>query len=118
MRGRAGVTLPKWSSLLIYGTGGLAYTDVNRNHGGLCASNSSATQTGWTAGVCVEWLFAPSGSAKAEYLYTDVSGGNSGWNNNLGVSLNSANNHTRWNTVRAGVNYHFNWAAAPVVAKF
>lgn len=118
VRGRAGVTLPTWSSLLIYGTGGFAYADVNRNQGGLYASNSSATQTGWTAGGGVEWLFAPNWSAKAEYLYTDVSGGNSGWGNNLGVSLNSANNHTRWNTVRAGVNYHFNWAAAPVVAKF
>jgi outer membrane immunogenic protein len=63
-------------------------------------------------------MFMPNWSAKVEYLYTDVSGGNSGWGNNLGVSLNSVNNHTRWNTVRAGVNYHFNWGAAPVVAKY
>jgi hypothetical protein len=25
---------------------------------------------------------------------------------------------TRWSTVRAGVNYHFNWGAAPVVANY
>jgi outer membrane immunogenic protein len=65
----------------------------------------------------------PNWSAKVEYLYTDVSGGgtnNNNWlyQNNLGLGLNSSNNHTRWNTVRAGVNYHFNWAAAPVVAKY
>ncbi len=36
----------------------------------------------------------------------------------LGSQACSVNNHTRWNTVRAGVNYHFNWGAAPVVAKY
>ncbi len=115
VRGRLGLTV--MPTLLIYGTGGFAYADVQRGNGGW-NGNQSATQTGWTAGGGVEWMFMPNWSAKAEYLYTDVSGGNSGWGNNLGISLNSANNHTRWNTVRAGVNYHFNWGAAPVVAKY
>jgi outer membrane immunogenic protein len=112
VRGRLGLTV--MPTLLIYGTGGFAYADVQRNGG----NQNSATQTGWTAGGGAEWMFMPNWSAKVEYLYTDVSGGNSGWGNNLGVSLNSVNNHTRWNTVRAGVNYHFNWGAAPVVAKY
>ena len=112
VRGRLGMTV--MPTLLIYGTGGFAYADVQRNGG----YQNSATQTGWTAGGGIEWMFMPNWSAKAEYLYTDVSGGNSGWGNNLGISLNSANNNTRWNTVRAGVNYHFNWGAAPVVAKY
>ncbi len=115
VRGRIGLTV--MPTLLIYGTGGFAYADVQRGNGGW-NGNQSATQTGWTAGGGAEWLFMPNWSAKAEYLYTDVSGGNSGWGNNLGISLNSVNNHTRWNTVRAGVNYHFNWGAAPVVAKY
>jgi outer membrane immunogenic protein len=104
-------------TLLVYGTGGFAYADVQRGNGGW-NGRQSATQTGWTAGGGLEWAFLPNWSAKAEYLYTDVSGGNTNTWNNWGVGLNNVNNHTRWNTVRAGVNYHFNWAAAPVVAKY
>ena len=100
-----------------YGTGGFAYAQVNRNGGGW-SGNQNATQTGWTAGGGGEWMFMPNWSAKAEYLYTDASGGNTNTWNNWGVGLNNVNNHTRWNTVRAGVNYHFNWGAAPVVAKY
>ena len=55
-------------------------------------------------------------SVKAEYLYADLSSGGTtggcGWN--YGYHL-----HPEVNIVRAGVNYHFNWAApAPVLAKF
>ena len=117
VRGRLGLTV--MPTLLVYGTGGFAYGNVQRNGGLYGFNNNSATQTGWTAGGGVEWMFMPNWSAKAEYLYTDISGGNSntyGWN--LGTGLNNVNNHTRWNTVRAGVNYHFNWGAAPVVAAF
>ena len=119
VRGRLGVTLFS-PQFLIYGTGGFAYADV-QNNGGLYGTNrNSATQTGWTAGGGAEWMFMPNWSAKVEYLYTDVSGGNSNtWGGNWGTGINNVNNHTRWNTVRAGVNYHFNWGgAAPVVAKY
>ena len=113
VRGRLGLTV--MPTLLVYGTGGFAYADVQRNGGW----QNSATQTGWTAGGGVEWMFMPNWSAKAEYLYSDVSGGNGVWGyESLGNNLNSGNNHTRWNTVRAGVNYHFNLGAAPVVAKY
>jgi len=117
VRGRLGIlAMP---TLLLYGTGGFAYADV-QNNGGLYGTNqNSATQTGWTAGGGAEWMFMPNWSAKVEYLYTDVSGGNSNyWGGNWGTGINNVNNHTRWNTVRAGVNYHFNWGAAPVVAKY
>ena len=122
VRGRLGLTV--MPTLLIYGTGGFAYADVSRNGGLLGWNNGSTTQTGWTAGGGAEWMFMPNWSAKAEYLYTDVSGSgtNNNWANfgawNSGLGINSVNNHTRWNTVRAGVNYHFNWGAAPVVAKY
>ena len=36
-------------------------------------SSFSNTNTGWTAGGGVEWLFAPHWSAKVEYLYVDLS---------------------------------------------
>ena len=111
VRGRVGVTL--MPTLLIYGTGGFAYGQYRSGW-----TESSAIQTGWTAGGGVEWMFMPNWSAKLEYLYSDISGGN---NNgyNAGIGINNVNNHTRWNTVRAGINYHFNlFAPAPVLAKY
>ncbi|HMK91250.1 MAG TPA: outer membrane beta-barrel protein, partial [Methylocystis sp.] len=107
VRGRAGWLVTP--TLLIYGTGGFAYGEVT-------ALNQSNTRTGWTAGGGVEWLFLPRWSAKIEYLYTDLSAGGAtgtyGWNFGYNV-------HPQFNTVRAGVNYHFNWGApAPVVAKY
>ena len=117
IRGRLGLTVTP--AILVYATGGFAYAGVNRNGGGYWGGTNSATQTGWTAGGGAEWMFMPNWSVKGEYLYADVSGGNTneyGWN--YGVGLNNINNHTRWNTVRAGINYHFNSASAPVVAKF
>ena len=75
------------------------------------------TRTGWTAGGGVEWMFVPNLSAKLEYLFMDLdSGGTTGsltgyqWGTHV---------HPEYNLIRAGVNYHFNWAApAPVLAKF
>jgi outer membrane immunogenic protein len=111
LRGRVGVTI--MPTLLIYGTGGFAYGEFRSG-----VTQSSAIQTGWTAGGGVEWMFMPNWSAKLEYLYSDISGGNvNGFN--AGIGINNVNNHTRWNTVRAGVSYHFNLGApAPVVAKY
>jgi outer membrane immunogenic protein len=101
--------------------------------------------TGWTAGGGVEWLFAPNWSLKAEALYWDlgrmnvqtslygVSGGPlttvvpaagrfRGGSFTGGLNNNFASGHTNISysgvIARAGVNYHFNWGAAPVVAKY
>jgi outer membrane immunogenic protein len=116
VRGRAGVTFPGWSSLLVYGTGGFAYGEVQRNQ---WWNANSVVQTGWTAGGGAEWLFMPNWSAKVEYLYTDLSGANQNWAWNPGFGLNNVNNHTRFHTVRAGLNYHFNFgSAAPVLAAY
>ena len=107
VRGRAGWLFTP--TLLIYGTAGFAY-------GGVQAWGYNNTRTGWTAGGGVEWLFAPNWSAKAEYLYADLdSGGTTGdWGWNYGYHF-----HPQVNIVRAGINYHFNWAApAPVLAKY
>jgi outer membrane immunogenic protein len=88
VRGRLGfLSMP---SLLIYGTGGLAYGSVSTSTSisgstsgfnlGLCcgpmtfssAGSFSDTRVGWTAGGGVEWMFARNWSAKAEYLYYDL----------------------------------------------
>ena len=109
VRGRAGWLFTP--SLLVYGTAGFAY-------GGVSAWGFNDTRTGWTAGGGLEWMFAPRWSAKVEYLFADLdSGGNNNgwaWNWNWGFHF-----HPQINVVRAGVNYHFNWAApAPVLAKY
>jgi outer membrane immunogenic protein len=76
----------------------------------------------------LEWLFWPHWSAKVEYLYyelgrvsypiaptvgTIIGTGAIGF-----VNISQATTHFNGNIVRAGVNYHFNWGAPPVVAKY
>ena len=106
VRGRVGV-VPLMPNVLVYGTGGFAYGGVQRNG---TYGNTSATQTGWTAGGGVEYAFTPAWSVKGEYLYTNLMGGNQNTWFNSPTSLNNVNNRTSFNTIRAGVNYHFNTA--------
>lgn len=113
VRGRIGVT--PIQSLFLYGTAGFAYASIQYNSG----YQQSTTQVGWTAGGGAEWMFMPNWSAKAEYLYANVSGQNSNPWGQTDQQLSNINNNTRWNMVRAGVNYHFNFDnEAPVVAKY
>jgi len=136
VRGRLGyLVMP---TLLVYGTGGLAYGGVSLNtasfvfdpgwdaqpksSGGV---NFSNTQVGWTAGGGVEWMFMPNWSAKAEYLYYDLGTVMQGFSmpvvDNAGATAlfgGQVRARVNGNIVRAGVNYHFNWSAAPVVAKY
>lgn len=140
VRGRFGYLF--MPNLLVYGTGGLAYgqfnasiqnTQVWQDETGpwnlvYGQNNYSSTQVGWTAGGGLEWMFLPNMSAKVEYLYYDL-GQMSGTVVNTSYALQadilsgfeSATNYSgrvSGNIVRAGVNYHFNLASTPVVAKF
>jgi outer membrane immunogenic protein len=84
--------------------------------------------TGWTAGGGAEWMFMPNWSLKAEALYWDlgrmnvqtatfgVSGNASVSPNNLGWGRSSVS--YQGVQAKVGVNYHFNWVAAPVVAAY
>jgi outer membrane immunogenic protein len=94
-------------------------------------ANYSNTQVGYTAGGGVEWMFLPNWSAKAEYLYynlgnvsmtslaTGVPTGSFVTTGTTSIDFSStARTTVSGNIVRAGVNYHFNFGAAPVVAKF
>ncbi|HYA80247.1 MAG TPA: outer membrane beta-barrel protein, partial [Methylocystis sp.] len=134
-------------SLLVYGTGGLAYGgvststsvfDVGVRSGGnffnapgiyTGASSYSDTLVGWTAGGGVEWMFLPNWSAKLEYLYYDLGTVTSNFvltrpsttfaNGVAGFAAAQTTARFDGNIIRAGVNYHFNWAApAPVIAKY
>jgi outer membrane immunogenic protein len=110
LRGRVGVTLFN-PQLLVYGTGGFAFGDMRLTNlwGGYAPRT---TATGWTAGGGLEWAFTPNWSAKVEYLFTNI--GSSNWG-----GYNPRVERVHINTVRAGVNYRFNWGgSAPVVAKY
>ncbi|HMK91062.1 MAG TPA: outer membrane beta-barrel protein [Methylocystis sp.] len=130
-------------TLLLFGSGGLAYGGMGFSVNVTQTSSTSVfpasavsayyndAQIGWSVGGGAEWLFWPNWSAKLEYLYYDLgtqtasiafagpttsSGGSS-------VVLYAAGyqSSTRFNghVVRAGVNYHFQWfKPATVVAKY
>jgi outer membrane immunogenic protein len=126
VRGRLGYLFTP--TLLIYGTGGLAYGGANLglNLAGpapfAIATSYSDTRVGWTAGGGVEWMFMPNWSAKIEYLYYNLGTavGPAGFVTG-GANFDSIRPVAKFsgNIVRAGVNYHFNWAApAPVLAKY
>jgi outer membrane immunogenic protein len=86
VRGRIGYLFTP--TLLVYGTGGLAYGGVNTGlnitsgpvgpvapiiFGPMFGSSAfSDTRVGWTAGGGLEWMFMPNWSAKVEYLYYDL----------------------------------------------
>jgi outer membrane immunogenic protein len=139
VRGRLGWLFTP--TLLAYGTGGLAYggvqtsTSVFNANTVLCcghlppvfgASAFSDTRVGWTAGAGLEWMFMPHWSAKVEYLYYDLGTVNSGFfipavdtvSGFQAFFAGQSRARFNGNIVRAGVNYHFNWGAAPVVAKY
>jgi outer membrane immunogenic protein len=131
VRGRAGYLITP--TLLVYGTGGLAYGQANLsatvNQTGAGADLGSAsvsfsdTRVGWTAGGGVEWLFLPQWSAKAEYLYYDLGRASASGTltfQGAPAGLTTVSSQFKGHVVRAGVNYHFNLFSppAPVVAKF
>ena len=102
VRGRIGYA---FDSVLLYGTGGYAWSDnrLTATAGALSVSDSQF-HSGWAVGAGVEVMFAPKWSVKAEYLYkslesaTYFSGVVPG-----GVPIGTIN----LNSVQLGVNYHF-----------
>ena len=145
VRGRLGYLATP--TLLIYGTGGFAYGGAWANvsqqavttvpgyviTGGIQAStfgggNQNQLLTGWTAGGGLEWMFMSNWSLKGEALYWDLGGMNANTTNYSGSPalgfLGSAGGWGRTSVnysgiqSKVGVNYHFNWDTAPIVAKF
>jgi outer membrane immunogenic protein len=93
LRGRAGIAL---NNVLLFGTVGLAYGDLRAETAGL---TESKTSIGWTAGAGIEVGFLPNWSAKAEWLYLDLS--------DRSFSVTGNTNGLTANLLRLGVNYHF-----------
>jgi outer membrane immunogenic protein len=112
VRGRVGLTFDR---LLVYGTGGVAFTqsDVTRTQlataGGIPAGTVDQLtniRTGWTVGGGLEYAFAHNWTAKIEYLFADM-GSITNTFPNAGITNGPINLNV--NTVRAGINYKFNW---------
>ena len=94
VRGRVGYA---FNSILLYGTGGLAFGALKAQlPGGLSESNTSA---GWTIGAGAEFALNQNWSAKVEYLYVDLSDKN--------FLMTGMSNGYQFSTVRVGVNYRF-----------
>ena len=93
VRGRLGIATGPW---LIYGTGGVAFADIDtrvRFDDG-DSWKTSGTETGYAVGGGLEWAFAQNWSAKAEYLFVGLGEDDFGVNNDF-------------HSVRLGLNYKF-----------
>ena len=101
VRGRAGYA---WDRILFYGTGGVAFGNVQG--GAIGGPFDSGTQVGWTAGGGVEFAFTPNWTAKVEYLYVDF-GDLSCTAAGCLAGLPSNTLNLTENVVRAGINYKF-----------
>lgn len=95
VRGRAGYA---WDRVLFYGTGGVAFGNLQAAAGAL--PFSSSTQIGWTAGAGVEVALSPNWTAKVEYLYVDLGNQSCGLANCGALTTVSLTE----NVIRAGVN--------------
>ncbi len=107
--GRLGYT---WGPALLYVKGGWGYSDYTSTltgPGGAVSVNSDTN--GYTVGGGLEYMFTQNWSGKVEYQYFDF--GNTSWN--IGATAFNVKNDQH--TVKAGLNYRFNWGG-PVVARY
>lgn len=115
IRGRAGYT---FDNVLVYLTGGVAalnaaYTNI---YDGFACNDTSeysgcGTKTTWglTAGAGMEYMLSRNLSLKAEYLYATFEHANICDANTAATTCSYPYIHSiDVNTVRAGLNYHFN----------
>ncbi len=131
LRGRAGILVTP--TVLLYGTGGLAYGDV-KTGGSVTGNNvqgvpitvafpgTSSIRTGWTAGAGVEGRISGNWTAKLEYLYMDLGTVSAGPIALTGIlvpvrttAAASYSSHFTDNILRVGVNYHF---SGPFLARY
>lgn len=102
-----------FGSALIYAKGGFAFASnkVAFTLAGV-TSTDTQTQTGYTIGGGLEYMFAPNWSLKGEYLYANLES-----KNFTIFGVPQASGDQELHTVKLGVNYHFNMGR-PVVAKY
>ena len=137
VRGRVGYL---WTpTLLMYGTAGFAYGGAYANVGQVAyqavgtgnntwegAGRQNQLLTGWTAGGGMEWMFLPNWTLNGAALYWDlgnmnintVGTGIVGTGGSPGYANGTASVNYQGVKAVAGINYHFTWGAAPIVAKY
>jgi outer membrane immunogenic protein len=118
VRGRLG-----WSSgpVLVYGTGGLAYGRLALSSSLMATplglnAQASSVQTGWVAGVGMDYLWLPNVIINLEYQYVDlgsisVAAGATG--GGMGFSTLNANAHGQFQAVTVGLSWLFTPANRP-----
>jgi outer membrane immunogenic protein len=113
--GRLGYT---WGPGLVYVKGGYAYSDNNENvtFGGVSVpfTINGDHSNGYTVGAGLEYLFAQNWSATFEYQYYNF--GKSNFVTPVAL-FPFGNFTTDDHTIKAGVNYRFNWGT-PVAARY
>jgi outer membrane immunogenic protein len=115
LTGRVGYT---WGPGMVYVKGGYAFSDNNESVtlagapvGFILNGDHS---NGYTVGVGLEYMFAPNWSAKAEYQYYNF--GSARFTAPAAL-VPTGSFTTDDHTIKAGVNYRFNWGG-PVVARY
>lgn len=114
--GRLGYT---WGPTLLYAKGGYAWRD-NPNIGASVGGTPVAFTTdgnhkdGYTVGAGLEYMFAPSWSAKIEYQYYNF--GSTSFTSGPADVVGSRFRDDE-HTVKAGINYRFGWGG-PVAARY
>ncbi len=116
---RARVGYLFWPDVLLYGTGGLAWTRVVESNdettvvtaGGTSSASSDTSvnwEFGWVAGLGVEArLWNSNWLGRIEYLHYDFGDSGSDFNNGA-VTFSSG--HLTTDVVRAGLSYKFDWS--------
>lgn len=95
---------------LIYAKAGGAWTQEKYNFMVLGATaTGSVDRTGWLVGVGVEYAFAGNWSAKLEYNYMDMGSKLVTLTTTGGLVATPANVDLIVQTLKAGINYRFNW---------
>jgi len=114
------------SDINILGLGGVNIPDVGLGYTLNLASAVSEDRSGWTWGAGAEYAFAPNWSAFVEYNYYDFGGETQNYAYSIGVNDPAFDGlvipiptqlDEKFHTVKAGINYKFNWGA-PVVARY
>lgn len=118
LRGRLGYA---FGPALLYATGGGAWAGVSiHEFSTLAPAVATATEektlSGWVLGGGLEWAFAPSWSAKAEYLHVDLGKNNTYFATTASGCCTSQNTQVRNDIFRVGINYRF--GGGPVYANY
>ena len=114
--GRLGYT---WGPALLYAKGGYAWKDGNNlnvttNGAPVGFSTNGNHRDGYTVGGGLEYMFAPSWSAKVEYQYYNF--GSTTFTAGPPVIVGTSFRDDE-HTIKAGLNYRFNWGG-PVAARY